>query len=112
MRLHQAKRGVAQRNRALIAWPILVDRAKSEELITYGDLGDLMGIHARTCTPFLNLIAEACRDRGYPKLHSIVVSKRTGVPGHGYCGSAVEDIRATHDKVFRFRWDRVVNPFE
>jgi hypothetical protein len=59
----------------------MVDQAKSKTPITYGELGNSIGVAPWTFTGPLDYIwEEFCGPRGLPKLHIIVVNKRLRRP--------------------------------
>ncbi len=105
---------IDQRERAARAWQILTAQAEKGKPITYGELAHRMGVHHRVCRFFLGLIQDYCMGAGLPPLQSLVVNKRTGVPGEGYHATARHDtrIREAHGKVFDFSWGCYRNPFE
>jgi putative restriction endonuclease len=104
---------VDQFERASRAWPILVKYAKNRQSITYGQLADKMGIHHRVCRFFLGLIQDHCNTNKLLPLQSLVVNKRTRIPGDGYIASSrkLREIQKTQDKVFNYAWNRIKNPF-
>jgi hypothetical protein len=65
------RRRVDQRERAKRAWELLIELAKHKRYTTYGELGERMGVHSRTCRFFLGLIQEHCRERGIDALQSL-----------------------------------------
>jgi putative restriction endonuclease len=104
---------VDQIERASRAWYILVECAQNKQSITYGQLADKMGIHPRICRFFLGLIQDHCKPNNLPSLQSLVVNKRTRIPGDGYIASTrdLPSIQKTQNKVFNYAWNRIVNPF-
>ena len=63
----------------------LIEYAKQEELVSFGEVGDWVGVIARdVARQLLNPINEAEHSAGRPLLSSIVVNKRTQRPGCGF----------------------------
>lgn len=100
--------------RARRIWPILVRRAKSrsDPRITYGALGEPLGIHPRVMSWPLGIIQEYLDARGEPALQSLVVSKRSMVPGNGYWATSTEDkaIQKEIERVRKHKWPKTA-PF-
>jgi hypothetical protein len=84
------------------AWPILTASAKYRQTLTYGELGERLGIGGPT--PVRNAlwpIQDLCMEKEWPRLTSIVLSKHTGQPGVGFIawdGNRQE----AHEEVFIF----------
>jgi hypothetical protein len=102
---------VDQHARARQAWDILVEQAAAGKPVTYGELGRRMGVFHRTCRFFLHLIQEYCLSHDLPPIQSLVVSKATLTPGHGYIATPIDAIGEVHTRVFAFDWSSVRNPF-
>jgi len=107
------KQKVDQFERAERAWTILVKLAEERRSITYGELAEIMGVHPRVCRYFLGLIQDHCSKRSLPPLQSLVVNKRTGLPGGGYTGSPRDhhQIENAQNKVYDYQWKKIKNPF-
>jgi hypothetical protein len=66
------------------ALPQLVQCAKLQQTITYKELADAIGIHPRSTRSPLNYISdEICVRGGLPMITTIVINKRTRLPGRG-----------------------------
>ena len=107
------KHKVDQFERAERAWTILVGCAGNRRSTTYGQLAARMGVHPRVCRFFLGLIQDHCSKYSLPPLQSLVVNKRTGLPGGGYTGSLRDhhQIEKAQNIVYDFQWEKIRNPF-
>lgn len=108
-----ARKKVDQFDRARRAWPILIEQAKQRSPITYGRLAEKMELHPRVCRYFLGIIQDHCLEKDLPPLQSLVINKRTKVPGSGYFATprGRVQIDEAHNQVFGFKWNSVNNPF-
>jgi len=108
-----AKQRVDQYERAGRAWSILTACARNRQSITYGQLAERMGIHPRVCAFFLGLIESYCLEYSLPPLQSLVINKRTGLPGEGYGATprGQHQIEKAHNRVFNYSWNKIANPF-
>lgn len=96
---------------AHLAWPILIQAAKARHLINYGDLAHALGYRGSRAMRFaLAPIQDLCLEKGWPPLTSIVVNKRTGLPGEGFIAWP-GDLEDAHSRVFDFDWKSVPRPF-
>lgn len=74
-----------ERSRAIL--PILVRQAMAGQMITYGDLGEELGLHHRTLRHPLGCIREVLSEMStqwaeeIPQIQGIVVNKQTRLPG-------------------------------
>jgi len=74
------------------AYPVLVDAAKKDKLITYGEVGGKIGLYVGSDYFQLKIgyIVGACSDyedtKGRPLLSAIVVNETTRYPGQGFWG--------------------------
>ena len=93
------------------AWLILISVAKSDGLITYGDLGKALGIHHRSVRIVLTLIQDYCLEQKNEPLTALVVSK-DGVPGEGFIAWDVDDIGTALARIRAFDWSTIGNPFD
>ena len=93
--------------RARLAWPILVNAAKRQQSITYGDLTARLGLHWRAASWFLGVIQRHCAEAELPRLQALAVNKRTRRPGAGYAGARGPPAHLRElDRVHAHRWDR------
>lgn len=96
--------------RALQCWQILVSKASTNSIMTYGELADMMGYaDARPLSRILGHILFYCQQNELPPLNSLVVNQETGLPGEGI-GIEAEQIPSTHMAVFREDWFDIVPP--
>jgi len=74
------------------AYPILIDVAKRESLITYGEIGGRIGLYIGSdwFQLKIGIVVGACsgheHEKGRPLISSIVVNEMTRHPGQGYWG--------------------------
>lgn len=74
------------------AYPVLIDAAKSEKLVTYGEVGGKIGLYVGSDYFQLKIgyIVGACSDyesiKGRPLLSAIAVNETTRYPGQGFWG--------------------------
>lgn len=74
------------------AYPLLVDAAKKEALITYGEVGRRIGLYVGSEYFQLKIgyVVGACSDyeavKGRPLISAIVVNADTNYPGQGFWG--------------------------
>jgi hypothetical protein len=96
-------------HRALQIYQILIGTAANRQIITYGMLAEILGYEgAGVFAGTLDHIARWCTQRGLPSLTVLVVNQETGVPGEGI--PVYSDIHAEREKVFRFKWYRILPP--
>lgn len=94
-----------------MAWPILTQAAAERRVLTYEKLTTAMGYHTAKVARFaLWTIQDFCKEKGYPPLTGIVVSKSTGMPSSGFTARD-GDIEEAQDKVLDFEWANVSVPF-
>lgn len=100
--------------RALQCWQILISRASSKSIITYGELANIIGFEgAGVFAYILGHILYYCQENGLPSLTSIVVKHDTGLPGEGFVvekGMKLDKIPAKQMEVFEFNWFRIMPP--
>lgn len=72
-----------QYERAARAWPLLTQKAADESNITYADLSQHLGIHARPIRYVLGVIQDYCLREKLPPLTILVVNRR-GFPSEGF----------------------------
>jgi putative restriction endonuclease len=93
------------------AWPILTSAARRRQTMTYGELGDVLGIGG--ATPVRNAlwpIQDLCIEKNWPALTSIVLNKGTGEPGGGFIARD-KTLADAHERVFAFPWHKYPVPF-
>lgn len=101
---------INQIERAYKAWPILAQRAKARETITYKELGDAIGIHHRAIRFVLSVIQDYCLAEKIPPL-TILIINSTGKPGNGFIAYDLKNFREGLQEVFDFKWESHGNPF-
>lgn len=101
---------VNQVERACRAWPILTERAKNRSTITYGELGQALGVHHRAIRYVLGVIQDYCLEEKLPPLTILIVNS-SGMPGTGFTAFDLENFEEGLEKVFDFDWGGLENPF-
>jgi len=96
--------------RAFRTWSILTDCAKNRELITYGRLGQNLGIHHRPIRYVLELIQNYCLYEKLPPLTILVVNQK-GIPGKGFIAWDINNFKEGIEKVYSYPWIISPNPF-
>ena len=99
-----------QYERAARAWPLLTEKAAGESKITYADLSQHLGIHARPIRYVLGVIQDYCLREKLPPLTILVVSRR-GFPSEGFIAWDVDDLDAGYRRVYGYPWHELPNPF-
>ena len=85
-----------------IIWPLLVYAAGNRQVLSYGLLGQLVGVSAADLGPLLEPIQSHCILKGLPPLTSIVVNDRSGMPGEGFI--AADNVPQAQAETFLFNW--------
>lgn len=71
--------------RAHLALPHLVRCARERRTITYGELGEKIGVHPRALSWPLGYVRDQlCRSRGLPLITALVVKTTTRMPGESW----------------------------
>ena len=94
---------MTHKERAVQIWPLLVWVAKSQQLITYGDIAKMAGMLPVAVSHPLGFIKEYCEKKGYPPLTAVVVNSETGVPGVGLGLSPEKSCKALR-RVFKYSY--------
>jgi putative restriction endonuclease len=102
---------VNQVERAFRAWPVLIGVAKNHNTITYGELGDAIGVHHRAIRYVLGVIQGYCLEEGLPPL-TILIINSSGKPGTGFIAYDLSHFERGLEKVWDFDWQSIGNPFE
>jgi HNH endonuclease len=93
------------------AWPILCQLAADGSVITYGDLGELIGTTHRHIGRVLSVIQTYCLNAQLPPLTILVVNKNTGRPGEGFIAWDADDIDTGFEQVYNYtNWLALPNP--
>jgi putative restriction endonuclease len=99
-----------QYERAARAWPLLTEKAAGESKITYADLSQHLGIHARPIRYVLGVIQDYCLREKLPPLTILVVSRR-GFPSEGFIAWDIDDLDEGYRRVYGYPWHELPNPF-
>ncbi|MEX0739063.1 MAG: HNH endonuclease signature motif containing protein [Pseudohongiella sp.] len=101
---------VNQVERAYRAWPILIKRAENRSTITYGELGQALGVYHRAVRYVLGVLQDYCLEERLPPL-TILIVNASGRPGTGFIAFDLENFEEGLDKVYDFDWRSLDNPF-
>lgn len=101
---------VNQIERASRAWPILTSRAGKSSTITYGELGEALGVHHRAIRYVLGVIQDYCLEEKLPPL-TILIVNASGRPGSGFIAFDLDNFEEGLEKVYDFDWGGLENPF-
>jgi putative restriction endonuclease len=93
------------------AWDVLVECAKKKELITYGDLGALVGVHVRQVNRVLGLLQDYCLAEKLLPITIQVINKSYGKPGEGFVAWDIENLDEGVQRVQDYPWQPHGNPF-
>ena len=98
--------------RAQQIWNILIGCAHNQQILTYGQLADILGFKgAGVFAESLGLIMDYCDREGLPPLTSLVVRKVEGDPGSGLTTtSKYTSNDEARMKVFQFEWYKLIPP--
>lgn len=88
--------------RAAQIWPLLTFCASMRRVVTYQEVGALVGTSPRSVGKCLAPILAYCVLNRKPPLTSLVVTKSTGLPGAGF--DAAEDVPGAQAKTFAYDW--------
>lgn len=100
------------------AWVILINKARSRQTITYGELSQLMfgKPEPRNSLMRLGHLYTYCEEHGLPILPVIVVTKKTGLPADmaPYYPNKPDgpEPNAERAKVFNYDWFAIHPPCE
>lgn len=101
---------VNQVERASRAWPILTRRAQQRSTITYGELGQALGVHHRAVRYVLGVIQDYCIEENHPPL-TILIVNASGLPGTGFIAHDLGNFDEGLEKVYSCDWGGIENPF-
>jgi|TARA_R100000656_G_scaffold109232_1_gene81262 putative restriction endonuclease len=101
---------VNQVERAYRAWPILTKLAGNRSTITYGELGQALGVHHRAVRYVLSVIQDYCLEESLPPL-TILIVNASGRPGTGFIALDLESFDEGLEKVYDYDWRGLKNPF-
>jgi hypothetical protein len=91
-------------------WPILTERARNNETISYQDIAKSLDIHYRWVGTVLDPIQEYCRLNNLKPLTVLVVRKSDGHAGDGFCHNNLTRQEADRKSVYEFDWDNLAIP--
>jgi len=97
--------------RARLAWQVLIEVARARDTITYGGLGNRIGVHHRAIRYVLSPIQDYCIEEKLPPL-TILVVNGTGRPGTGFIAHDPNDLESGFEAVWGCAWATKVNPFD
>jgi hypothetical protein len=86
---------------ALQIWSVLVLAARNQQILSYGLMHSITGVHASLQAPILGRIEHYCEVKGFPKLTAILVNQKDGVPGYlfpGFKGTSVHPEHPDYQK--------------
>ncbi len=101
---------INQKQRAAKAWPILTKVAEQTSTITYGEIGQQLGIHHRAVKFVLSEIQDYCLSEKLPPLTALIVNKG-GTPGSGFVAWDIDDLERGLSLVYGYPWASLPNPF-
>jgi hypothetical protein len=84
---------------ALQIWSVLVLAARNQQILSYGLVHAITGVHASLQAPILGRIEHYCEVNDLPHLTAILVNQKHGVPGYlfpGYKGTPVHPEHPDH----------------
>ena len=96
--------------KALSAFYQLKRCASGQRTITYGELGQLIGMHHRQVKTPLHNIQDACTELGTPPITGLVVLKATGLPSSGFRGNRGRaEYQAVLRQICAFDWTAITH---
>jgi hypothetical protein len=96
---------MTQSEQAVLIWPVLALAARTQRVLTYGELEGFTGIVKYGQNEALGLIHAHCEQKHYPALNAIVVSEDTGFPGGGFPKQMTpQEFLVERARVFAFDW--------
>ena len=101
---------INQIERAYRTWPILTECAARSSTISYGELGDAIGVHHRAIRFILHHIQNYCIEANLPPLTILIVNS-SGLPGAGFIAHDLDDFQHGLDTVYGKNWSEEQNPF-
>ena len=96
---------MSQLERALQIWTILIGKAYNRQILTYGELAEIIGFRgAGVLGRYLEFIMVYCEKEKLPPLTCIVVNKEEGIPGDGLRTIDRENFAQDRESVFNCKW--------
>ena len=102
---------INQMERARLAWQVLAEVARARQTISYGGLGQRIGVHHRAIRYVLGPIQDYCLESRLPPL-TILVVNGSGKPGTGFIAHDPNDLEGGLEAVWSFLWSETANPFD
>lgn len=96
---------------AFKAWEILVRLAKQRDVITYGELAELVSVHYRSVRFVLGHVQNHCLNYNLPPLTILIVNKSTRKPSTGFIAFSHDNIEQGRAEVQNYDWSKESNPF-
>ncbi|MHC4867443.1 MAG: hypothetical protein ACYTEX_25500 [Planctomycetota bacterium] len=96
--------------RACQIWAVLAWAATNRQTLTYGLLGDLIGVPAAGLGQLLGPIQAYCLLKDLPPLTSLVVQQDSGLPGTGCDAASPTEHPKACMKVYEYDWVSHGNP--
>lgn len=90
--------------RAAQLWPVLAFAARNRQILTYGIVGQLIGVPAVAVGQTLGPIQSYCKQQKVPGLTALVVHEQDGLPGEGFTASELKQVFVEQARVFGFDW--------
>jgi hypothetical protein len=93
--------------RAIQIYQVLIAAAHNRQLLTYEIVGGHIGVPKQGLAGHLEHILRYCERRRLPPLTSICVSKRTGLPSHGFTdrvSTTPEELHREREAVYAHNW--------
>lgn len=103
---------INQEQRAFYAWTVLIEYAKNNKTITYGELAKQINVHHIAIGFILGVIQDFCMENGLPPLTILILNKETQLPGGGFIAYDIENSQDGINKVYKYNWEKLKNPFE
>ena len=91
-------------------WPLLAFAAHNRQIMTYGLIGQLIGVPAIAVGQTLGPIQSYCKQQKLPGLTSLVVHEHDGLPGEGFTAAELKQVFTEQAKVFGFDWLKTAPP--
>ena len=85
-------------------WPVLTLAARNRQILTYGLVGQLIGVPPIAVGQTLGPIQSYCKREKLPGLTALVVHEQDGLPGEGFTASELKQVFVEQARVFGFDW--------
>lgn len=102
---------INQDERAFKVWNALCAAAAQKQTLTYGRLGEVVGVHHRAVRFILAPIQDYCLQEKLPPLTILAVSQQTSQPSEGFIAWDTANIEEGLASVFGYAWHALENPF-